>query len=177
MCRFVASFVSCFHLRDGTTVFTLSVLIGYYTLNAYLICLFFVAKSARPSRNFTSRQQLQSVAYYPPFPPWQRKQQMLQRHCFLLVKINVITCLKTPLHIVSLQEYGPGSVVGISTGYGLDGPGIESRWGRDFPHLSRPTLGPTSLLYNGYQVFPGGKERPGRNADPSTLSSAVVMKE
>jgi len=24
---------------------------------------------------------------------------------------------------------GPGSVVGIATGYGLDGPGIESRWG------------------------------------------------
>ena len=25
----------------------------------------------------------------------------------------------------------------------LHGPGIESRWGRDFPHLSRPALGPT----------------------------------
>jgi hypothetical protein len=23
------------------------------------------------------------------------------------------------------------------------------------------------LLYNGYRVFPGGKERPGRDADPS----------
>ena len=33
---------------------------------------------------------------------------------------------------------GPSSVVGIATGYGLDGPGIESRWGRDFPQLSRP---------------------------------------
>ena len=38
---------------------------------------------------------------------------------------------------------GPGSVVGIATGYGLDGPGIESRWKRDLPHLSRPALGPT----------------------------------
>ena len=38
---------------------------------------------------------------------------------------------------------GPGSVVGIATGYGLDGPGIESRWRRDFPHLSRAALGPT----------------------------------
>jgi len=28
---------------------------------------------------------------------------------------------------------------------------------------------PTSLLYNGYRVFPGGKERPGRDADPSPL--------
>ena len=33
--------------------------------------------------------------------------------------------------------------------------------------------GPSSLLYNGYRVFPGGKERPGRNADPSPTSSAV----
>jgi hypothetical protein len=38
---------------------------------------------------------------------------------------------------------GPSSSVGIGTGYGLDGPGIESRCGRDFPHLSRPALGPT----------------------------------
>jgi hypothetical protein len=38
---------------------------------------------------------------------------------------------------------GPGRVVGIATGYGLDGPGIEFRWRRDFPHLSRPALGPT----------------------------------
>jgi len=38
---------------------------------------------------------------------------------------------------------GPGSSVGIATGYGLDGPGIESRWERDFPRLSRPALGTT----------------------------------
>jgi hypothetical protein len=37
----------------------------------------------------------------------------------------------------------PGSSVGMATGYGLGGPGIESRWGRDFPRLSRPTQGPT----------------------------------
>ena len=38
---------------------------------------------------------------------------------------------------------GPGSVVSTATGYGLDSPGIESWWGRDFPRLSRPALGPT----------------------------------
>jgi hypothetical protein len=36
-----------------------------------------------------------------------------------------------------------GSSVGIATGYGPDGPSIESRWGRDFPRLSRRALGPT----------------------------------
>jgi hypothetical protein len=38
---------------------------------------------------------------------------------------------------------GPGGSVGVATGYMLDGPGIESRWRRDFPHLFRPALGPT----------------------------------
>jgi hypothetical protein len=37
--------------------------------------------------------------------------------------------------------------------------------------------GPLSLLYNGYRVFPGGKERPGRDADLSPPSGAVVMNE
>jgi len=37
--------------------------------------------------------------------------------------------------------------------------------------------GPPSLLYNGYRVFPGSKERPGRDADSSSPSSVVVMKK
>jgi hypothetical protein len=37
----------------------------------------------------------------------------------------------------------PGSVVGIGTAYGLDGPGIESQRGRDYPQLSRQGLKPT----------------------------------
>ena len=28
-------------------------------------------------------------------------------------------------------------------------------------------------MYNGYRFFPGGKERPGRDADPSPTSRAV----
>jgi len=35
------------------------------------------------------------------------------------------------------------SIVCIATRYGLDGPGIESLWGREFPHLFRPALSPT----------------------------------
>jgi hypothetical protein len=35
------------------------------------------------------------------------------------------------------------SSVAIANRYGLDSPGMESRWGRDFPHPSRPALGPT----------------------------------
>ena len=36
--------------------------------------------------------------------------------------------------------------------------------------------GPPGLLYNGYRVFPGGKEQPGRDAEHSPPSSAVVKK-
>ena len=52
--------------------------------------------------------------------------------------------------------YPVDSSVGIATRYGLDGPGIESLWGRDFPHPSRPALGTGS--------FPGVKQ-PGRGVD------------
>ena len=37
---------------------------------------------------------------------------------------------------------GQSSSVGIGTDYGLDGPGIESRWEEIF-RPARPTLGPT----------------------------------
>jgi hypothetical protein len=70
-----------------------------------------------------------------------------------------------------------GSVVSIATGCGLDGPGIESWRGRDFLRLSRPALGPTQSPVQWVLVFPRGKEQPGRDADPSPPSSAMVMKE
>ena len=62
---------------------------------------------------------------------------------------------------------GPGSVDGIANGYGLGGPGIESRGGEIFRTCPDRPWAPPSLLYNGYRVFHGGKERAGRNADPS----------
>ena len=67
----------------------------------------------------------------------------------------------------------PGSSVGIATGYGLDGPGSNPGGGEIFRTCPDRPWGPHSLLYNGYRVFPGGKERPGRDADPSPPSSAV----
>jgi hypothetical protein len=70
---------------------------------------------------------------------------------------------------IRYSNTGPGSSIGIVTGYGLDGPGIESRWGRDFPHMSRPALGPTQPPVQGVRVFLGGRMRPGHDADPSPL--------
>jgi len=48
-------------------------------------------------------------------------------------------------------------VVGIATRYGLEGPGIKSRWGESFRIYPDRLRGPPSLLYNGYRFFPRGK--------------------
>ena len=45
--------------------------------------------------------------------------------------------------------------------------------GRDFPHLTRPTLGPTQPPVQSVPGLSGGKERPWHDADPSPPSSAV----
>ena len=49
----------------------------------------------------------------------------------------------------------PGSSVGIAADYGLDFPGIESRWGRDFlPIQTGPGAHPASCKM-GTGSFPG----------------------
>jgi len=52
---------------------------------------------------------------------------------------------------------GRDSSVDIATRYGLDGPGIESRWGRDFRHLSRPALKFTQPPIQWVSRLSGGK--------------------
>jgi hypothetical protein len=69
---------------------------------------------------------------------------------------------------------GQGSSVGIATRYGLDDPGIESRWGRDFPYPSRPALGPNQP--SGTGSFPGVK-RPGPGVDHLLPSRAEVKEK
>jgi len=93
----------------------------------------------------------------------------------ILSPITQITTSKTRLrfHKNNNQLCGPGSSVGIATGYGLDGPAIESRWEQDFPHLSRPALGPTQTPVQWLPGLSREKERPGRDADRSPPSSAV----
>jgi hypothetical protein len=44
------------------------------------------------------------------------------------------------------ENFGRDRVVIITTRYRPDGPEFECRWGRDFPHPSRLTLGPTQFL-------------------------------
>jgi hypothetical protein len=69
---------------------------------------------------------------------------------------------------------GRDSSVGIATGYGLDGPGIESRWGATFYAPVQTGPGAYPALYTlGTGSFPGVKW-PGRGVDNLPLPSAEV---
>jgi hypothetical protein len=73
----------------------------------------------------------------------------------------------------SPPEWGSrGISVSIVSGYRLDDWAIEVRSSAEakrilhLAYVSRPGLGPPSLLSNGYRgPFPGGKARPGRDAE------------
>jgi hypothetical protein len=80
------------------------------------------------------------------------------------------------------QSYGatcrPGSVVGIGTDYGLDGPGIESRWEVRFsaPVQTGPAAHTASCTM-GTGSFPGVKSDRGVTLTPQPLLVPLVMKE
>jgi hypothetical protein len=59
--------------------------------------------------------------------------------------LNGVSIVKVVLILrcLSFALRGRDSSVVTVTRYGLDGPGVESRWGRGFPYPSRPALGPT----------------------------------
>jgi hypothetical protein len=79
------------------------------------------------------------------------------------------------IYFLCLFIPGLGSSVGIATDYGLDGPGIESQWGRDFPHVQTgPGAHPASCSM-GTGSFPGVKVWLGHAADHSPPSSVLVL--
>jgi hypothetical protein len=73
------------------------------------------------------------------------------------------------------MPYFRGSVVVVKTLYGLEGPGIEFRWGRVFtvPVLTGAGVH-RSLLYNGYRVSVPGVKRPGLTVSHPPLHSTDV---
>jgi hypothetical protein len=81
----------------------------------------------------------------------------------------------TPTH----YRGGPGSLFGIATGYGLDGPGIESRW-REARFSAPVQTGTGAHLASckmGTGSFPGVKSGRCVASTPHPLVVPLVMKE
>jgi hypothetical protein len=82
--------------------------------------------------------------------------------------------------LMVIVDCGPGSSVGIVTGYGLDCPGIESRRGggtRFFaPVQTGPGAHPASCTM-GTRSFPGVKSGRGVTLTLDSLLVPLVMKE
>ena len=69
---------------------------------------------------------------------------------------------------------GRDASVSIAASYVLDGPGIESRWRRDFPASVQTVPGAQTAFHTmGTGSFPGVKG-PGRGLEHPPLSSAKV---
>ena len=74
-----------------------------------------------------------------------------------------------------LDSHDLGSSVGIATAYVLDGSGLEFRlWARFYAPVQNGPGAQKSSCTMGTGVFPGGKVRPRRDANPSPPSSALV---
>jgi hypothetical protein len=69
---------------------------------------------------------------------------------------------------------GRAIAVGMATHYRLVGSMIDSRWGRDFPCLSRPSLGPTQPPVQWEPCLSSGWKRLGRGFYHQSLSSVEV---
>ena len=69
---------------------------------------------------------------------------------------------------------GRDSSVGIGTRYGLDGPGIESRWGARYSATFQNVSETHPASYTMGTVSFRGIKRPGRVVEPPTPSSAEV---
>ena len=78
------------------------------------------------------------------------------------------------MYVYIFKIMGRDSSVSVATCTELDGLGIESRLGRNFPHSSRPALGPTQPPIQWVPGLSRGVKRPGRGVDHPPPSSADV---
>ena len=83
-------------------------------------------------------------------------------------KINLLKTSGPVQDSIGIVFVGRDSVIG-TTRYGMGSPGIESRWGREFPHPSRPALGTTKPPIRWVN-------RPGHGVDHLSPSSTEVKK-
>jgi len=105
-----------------------------------------------PSRPVRGPHNLFYNAYRISFSRLSSQGMALTIHALLAVRIEygyaiplpfLCDCMVRDEFLFIYLFIGQESSVGTATRYGLYGLGIESLWGRDFPHPSKPALRPT----------------------------------
>jgi hypothetical protein len=97
---------------------------------------------------------------------WWDHNPKLGHGCLILYLFQFPICQASyNLTIKSELPGGWDSSVSIATRYRLEGPGIKSWWGRDFPHLSRLALGPTQPPVQWVPGLSRRQRRLGRNVE------------
>jgi hypothetical protein len=98
--------------------------------------------------------------------PWQHPKRMAEEWISVLLSSGFPCCsywnllslsLLVGLYTARLYKVGRGSTFGITTRYGLDGPGIWSRWRRVFPYPSKtaPIAQPVSCKMGTWSLSRG----------------------
>jgi hypothetical protein len=112
------------------------------------------------TRNYTNYQLKYDARQLRDSFSFCKKNVMFINAVFLYIYVTSATDL-----VENRPSVGRDSSGGTVTRYGLDGPGIESRWRRDFPHPFQTDPGPRPASFTkGTGFFPGVK-RPGRWVD------------
>ena len=95
--------------------------------------------------------------------------------CIKWIVLNVVSVkVSDDIWFFARIKIGRSSSVGEATRYGLDDPGIEYRWRRNFPRPTRPALGPTQPPTHWIPALFPGIKRPGRALNHLLTSSAKV---
>ena len=114
-----------------------------------------------------------------PLSVWPNPERSCQKHFGLKISANLAHSWRGYIKFRNIRSlyWSQDSSVSIATRYGLDGPWIESWWGRDFPRLSRPALRPTQPPIQWVPGLSRGLKRPKRGVDHPPHLALRLRKE
>jgi hypothetical protein len=139
--------VSCVGIMQGLTILVLRIIYIYIYIYIYLMttikksnnmmyCMYSIMYCLiyQIRVHFLIITACVTLSFMTLYNPPTHTHTHTHRHTYIVKNVFFLPILQTYILYIS--------PVSIAIDYGLDGPGIESRWERDFPHLYRPALGP-----------------------------------
>jgi hypothetical protein len=116
---------------------------------------------------------LSAVLPFPPSPNFAQS-------CHFIMSLTFLSVQNTAVYFNPIIQYtdwfsDPDSSVTTATRNGLHGPGIESRWQRNFPPPIQVLPGAHPASYTMGTSYFSGSKRPWRRTDPPAASSSGLQ--